>query len=133
MSAIEIAVKQPKIFRVDGNDYALLFTVPAVAELEEKLGRSMKSATDWLRIQTKEVRDILEAGFTHYHPDEASIVADAICTCLEPEELEKVIDALCVAACPRAMAKLQEEMEKVRVRLSKGQPPFPNAPGADVL
>jgi capsule polysaccharide export protein KpsE/RkpR len=93
----------------------------------------MKSATDWLKIQTKEVRDILEAGFTHYHPEEAKQVADDISVALEPEEIENVIDGLCVVACPKAMARLQEEMEKVRARLKKGLPPLPNAPGAGVL
>lgn len=128
---LEITFKQSKIFRVGDKDYSLVFTVPVVAALEEKLGRSMKSAADWLRIQTKEVRDILEAGFTHHHPEDAKTIADTICDMLEPEEIENVIDALCVAACPKAMARLQVEIEKIKERAKKGLPPLPNVQSAD--
>lgn len=131
-NVIEIAVKERKIFRVGERDYSLVFMLSTIAELEEKLGRSMKSAADWLHIQTKEVHDILEAGFSHYHPEEAKDVADTICEALDPEQIENVIDGLCVAACPKAMARLQEEIEKVRARLKKGLP-LPNVPGADAL
>ncbi len=126
---LEIAVKERKIFRLGERDYSLTFTVPVVAALEEKLGRSMKGAADWFRIQTREVQDVLAAGFTHYHPDEAGDVAKQICDALDPEELETVIDALCVAACPKAMARLKVEIEKAQSRIKKGI--SPNVQGAD--
>jgi len=133
MTVLEMGVKQRKIFRVGERDYSLAFTVPIVAELEVTLGRSMKSAADWLRIQTKEVRGILEAGLKHYHPDEAANVAEAVSLALDPEEIEVVIDGLCVAACPKAMARLEAELEKARARAKRGLSPLPNVPGVDAL
>lgn len=127
---LEIEAKSRKIIRVGGKDYALVFRLPIVAALEEKLGRSMKSAADWLRIQTKEVPAVIEAGLTDYHPNDAKSVAETICSTLDPEEIEHVIDALCVAACPKAMARLQEELEKYRERMKQGLP-VPNAQSAD--
>ena len=127
---LEIAVKERKIIRVGDRDYSLVFPVPVVAALEETIGRSMKSTADWLRIQTKEVQAVLEAGLSHYHPQEAKDLAATLCTMLEPEEIENVVDALCVAACPKGMARLKEEIEKARVRFNKGLP-LPNVQGAD--
>lgn len=129
---LEIAVKERRIIRVaERGDFALAFTVREVAALEDKLGRSMKSAADWLNIKTKEVRDILEAGFRHYHPDEAGALADEICSVLGPEEIEHLIDAICVAACPKAMARIQDEIVKIRERMKKELPPLPNGVSAD--
>ena len=130
---LEIGVKQSKIFRVGEKDYSLVFTVPVIAALEEKLGRSLKGAADWFRIKTSEVRDILEAGFTKHHPEEAADIADTICNLLDPEEIENVIDGLCAAACPKAMARLELEIEKARERTKRGLPPLPNVPSADAL
>lgn len=132
-SVLEICVKQSKIFLVGDKDYSLVFTVPVIAALEEKLGRPLKSAGDWLRISTSEVRDILEAGFKKHHPEEAEEIADTICDLLDPEQLETVIDALCVAACPKAMARLDEEIKKAQERARKGLTPLPNVPSADAL
>lgn len=132
MEVIEIKVKAPKVFRVNGEDYRLSFSLAATAELEEKLGRSMKYVSDWLRIQTKEVRDILAAGFYIFHPNEAERVADAIAAELDPEEIEHVIDGLCVAAFPKAMARLHEEMQKAQERIQKGLSALPNGQGASV-
>jgi hypothetical protein len=129
---LEIAVKERKVFRVDGSDFVLTFPVAVVVELEIKLGHSMKTAIDWLNIKTSEVRDILEAGFRRYHRSEAGNVADAICEALDPEEISTVIDGICAAACPKAVARIQEQMAKARERIQKGLPALPNAPGADV-
>ena len=131
MDVLEIAVKQRKIIRLGKRDFSLAFTVPVVVALEEKIKRPMRGAADWLRIQTSEVRDILEAGFTHYHPEAAKGAADMICDTLAPEEIEHVIDALCWAACPKAMERLQAEVDKLRERAKQGLP-LPNAPGGAV-
>jgi hypothetical protein len=96
------------------------------------LGRSMKTAGDWLRIQVKEVQAVLEAGLTHYHPEEAKSVAEAVAITLDPEELESVIEALCWAACPKAMERVQAALEKARQRVLEGLPPLPNGQSADV-
>jgi hypothetical protein len=138
MKVIEIKAKDRQIFRVgeaEGleREFSVAFPLSVVAELEDKLGRPMRSPSDWLRIQTKEVRDILEAGFSYYHPEAAKGVADLICLTLDPEGIESVIDALCFAACPKAMARLQEEMDKARERAKKGLAALPNVPCAGVL
>jgi len=129
MHVIEIEAKGDKFIRVDGTDYQLAFPLPIVVELEAKIGRSMKTGGDWLRIQTKEVRDILFLGFKTHHKD-AEEVADKIAARLEPEEIDNVINAICAATCPKALAKWQEELEKLRDRLKKGLT-LPNVPGAD--
>jgi plasmid stability protein len=130
MQALEIGVKQRQLLRVDDRDFAIVFPLPIVAELEETLGRSMKIPADWLRIKTAEVRDILEAGLKTYHPDEAAATADAVSKGLDPEQIETVIAALCAAACPKAMAHLEKEIEKARARARKGLA-LPNAQSAD--
>ena len=132
MDVLEIKVKDRKIVRMNERDFSLLFDVPTTAALEDKLGRDMKSPADWFRIRTKEVRDILEAGFTHYHSEEAKDIADVICSALDPEEIEIVIDAICEAACPKALARLREEITKAQARLQKGLSLLPNVPGGAV-
>lgn len=132
MSVLELAVKEVKVFRVNGADYSVLFPVSIVAELEVTLGRPMRGVAPWLAISTKEVQPIIEAGLRHYHPDEAASVAAAICRELPPEEIENVIDGLCVAACPKAMERIREEMVKVRERVKKGLPSLPNVQGGAV-
>lgn len=128
---LEMAVKSQNKICVNEREYELVFSFPVVAALEEKLGRSMKSAADWVRTQTKEVPDILEAGLSHLYPEEAKAVADSICNTFPPEEIEHVIDFLCVAACPKAMARLKEQMEKIQERVKQGLA-LPNVPGVDV-
>lgn len=130
MEVLEIAVRQAKVFLVDGVEYRLEFPLPAVAEMEKKLGRSMKSPADWLNTKTEEVRDILAAGFSRNHPEDAERIADAICEYLEPEQINTVIDALCWAACPKAMARIQEQIEKSRDRAKAGL--LPNVQSAAV-
>lgn len=130
-SVIEIAVKQPKVFRVDGVEYRLEFPVAAVAALEEKLGRSMKSASDWLRMQVMELPAVLFAGLTRNHPNEAQQIATAICDNLGPEDIEIVIDGLCVAAHPKAMERLQQQIDAARERFNNGGSPLPNVQSAD--
>jgi hypothetical protein len=132
MDTIEIQVKEPKLFRVDGVDYQLTFPLSVVAELEVKLGRPMKDAASWLRIRTKEIQAVLEAGFTRYHPDAAAMVAESIANGLDQEEIDTVIDGLFVAACPKAAERLRAEMEKARKRVEKGLPPLPNVQGGAV-
>ena len=122
---IDIAVKQPKAFRVDGKTFLLEFPLSAVIVLEAKLGRPMKGLSDWLKVSTGELWDVLEAGFRKHHEEESHGIATALCDGLEPEDIERVIDAVCVCACPRAMERLKEEMEKMRDRLKKGLP-LPN-------
>jgi hypothetical protein len=128
---LEIGVKQSRIFRVGERDFALVFTVGAVAALEDKLGRSMKNPADWFRLQTKEVQDVLEAGFKTYHADEAKDVAEAVCRTLDAEQIENVIDFVCWAACPKAMERLRVEVEKMREAVKKGLP-LPNVPSGAV-
>jgi hypothetical protein len=119
---LEIEVKQAKIIRVDGKDYDLAFPLSVVVDLENKLGRSMKSAPDWLQITTAEVPIILEAGLSPGRPDdEAKTLATLICAVLNPEEISTVIDGLCAAACPKAMARIMAEMEKARKRMQASQ------------
>lgn len=130
MSVLEIETKSRKILRVGGRDYALAFPLTIVADLETKLGRSMKAAPDWLHIETREVKTILEAGLAYYHADEANAVAERICETLDPEEIDTVIEALCVAACPKAMERIQKAVEEARERIQKGLP-LPNVQGAD--
>lgn len=132
MEALEIAVKERKIFRMDGRDYALVFPLPVVVALEEKLGRSMKLAVDWFRIETHEVQAVLEAGLSSLHPEEAREIAQKVADALDPEEIGTVIDGLCAAACPKAMAKIEAAMAKARERAAKGLEPLPNGQGADV-
>lgn len=130
---LEIAIKQEqaKVIRVDGKDYSLTFPLPVVVDLEAKLGRTMKSAPDWLRIETAEVPAILEAALSSEHPDDAKDVTAAICAGLDPEAISTVIDALCWAACPKAMDRIKADMDKAMERAKKGLTPFPNVQGAD--
>jgi hypothetical protein len=125
--SVNIAVKQPKIFKVDGVDFRVEFPVSSVIKLEDALGRSMKSASDWLKTQTKELPEILKAGLLKHHKTEAEKVATAICDSLDPEEIEHVIDGLCVAACPKAMARIEAEINRLREKAAKGLP-LPNVP-----
>lgn len=132
MNVIEIKTKDRQLFRVGERDFSIAFPLPMVAELEDKVGRPMRSPSDWLRVKTSEVQAILEAGFKHYHPTEAGSVATQISETLDPEGIETVIDALCWAACPKAMGRLQEEMDKARERAKKGLQ-LPNVPGVGGL
>ena len=111
---LEITRKEKKTITVEGQDYTIAFPLPVVAELEEKLGRSMKYPSDWFRIQTKEVQAILEAGLTRHYPDDARTMADDICSVLTPEGLGHIIDGLCMAACPKTIAKLQADIDARR-------------------
>lgn len=131
MDVLKIEAKGRKIIRVGERDFALAFPLNVVADLEEKLGRSMKTAADWLRLQTKEVQPTLAAGFRLYHPEKADAVAETICSSLDPEEIDNVIEALCVAACPKAMERVKKAMEEAQERLKKGLAPLPNGVGAD--
>lgn len=131
MDVLKIEAKGRKIIRVGERDYALAFPLNTVAELEEKLGRSMKMGADWLRLQTREVQPTLAAGFRLYHPDEADSIAETICSTLDPEEIDNVIEALCVATCPKTMERVKKAMEEAQERLKKGLSPLPNGVGAD--
>ncbi|HEX4201559.1 MAG TPA: hypothetical protein VHY59_08585 [Chthoniobacterales bacterium] len=127
---LEIAVKPPKVFRVNGADYSLEFPLRSVIHLEAKIGRSMKSSPDWFRIQTKEVPEVIYAGLLKNHSDTADVVTEAICSGLDPEEIETVIYALTRAACPLAMARFDDEVAKAQERMRKGLP-LPNGQSAD--
>ncbi|HZP06775.1 MAG TPA: hypothetical protein VFB43_17885 [Terracidiphilus sp.] len=126
----ETTVKSRQILRVDDSDYSLSFPVVIVAELEEKLGRSMKAPQNWLAMQTKEVETVLAAALKHYHPEEAAEVSRLVCTNLDPEELESVMDLLCCVACPRAMERMHAEIKKLQERVKKGLA-LPNAQSVD--
>ena len=118
---LEITVKQAKLIRIDGKDYDLTFPLPVVVDLENKLGRPMKSAPDWLRVTTAEVPAILEAGLSSGYPNEAKALSGSVCAALAPEEISTVIDGLCAAACPKAMARIEAEMKKARERMQASQ------------
>lgn len=130
---IEIKVQAPKMFRVDGVDYRVQFPMNQVAALEEKIGRGMKSAADWLRMKTSEIPDILFYGLQTYHADEADAVVTTVRDNLDPEQLEFVMDALCEVACPKAMERVRAALEEARERVKKGLPAIPNATSADVV
>jgi hypothetical protein len=126
---IEIAVKEPKLFRVDGTEYKIQYPLANVVELEKKIGRSMKHSVEWFKLSTGEVHAALWAGLLMYHPLDAEDVAGKIVNNLDPENIETVIQAICEVACPAAMERLREAQRVAVERMKKGlsSVPAPNA------
>lgn len=128
LELIKLETKQPLPLSVDGTEYRLEFPLPAIVALEKKLGRSMKTASDWFRIQTHELPDVLRAGLQQRHADEADAVVEAIGRALDPENIEVLIAGLCGATWPKATERIQAALEKARARAEKGLSPLPNVP-----
>lgn len=127
MHILELAVRSPLIVRVGGAEYKVEFPVLAVVQLEDKLGRPMKSAADWLQIKTRELPDLLSVGLSRNHAEEAVTVAASICDTLETEAIDEVINGLCYSVFPRAMAKIEEAVKRIQERAEKGTE-SPNVP-----
>lgn len=125
MKKIEIAVRQPFTVIVAGEEYYIEYPVESVVELEAALGRSMKYASDWFRLETKELSAVLRYGFQKHHPTLAEELAARVCDGLNPEGIEAAIEGLCAYSFPIATARLQEALDKAR----NGQ--VPNGPSAD--
>lgn len=126
MKVLQLAVRNPMKVSVEGREYSIEFPVKAVATLEEKLGRSMKFAADWLKIRTKEVEDVLAVGLSRNHHEDAAEVAARICDTLETEAIEEVIEGLCWSVFPRAMERIEAAAKRIREGHTS-----PNAPSAD--
>lgn len=92
--------------------YTVEFPLTAVIKAEEKIGRSLKSLTDWFNLQAKDVPAVLEAGLSKHHPDIQPGTIQSICDQLNPEALDEVLYALCNLAFPRRMALIEENRLK---------------------
>ena len=123
-NTLELEVRQPLCIRVQKDGEILPVTVefdlPAVVALERSLNRSMKTAADWLRLQSGELERTLAAGLRLHHGAEAEQLAATICGGLSPESIETTLDAICTSACPRAMRRFREELEKLRAKARAG-------------
>jgi hypothetical protein len=122
-NVLELAIRQPFILRVNGENHQVTYPVSVVAELEEKLGRPFRSVTDWLRISAGELELILCFGLETYHPEEASQISLDVCAALEPEAIETVIEALCVSNFPKAMERYRIALEKAQEEARRGLSP----------
>lgn len=123
MQTLELAVKEPLVLRVEGRDYSVTFPLPSVIWLEHKLGRSMKLPTDWWKMTTAEVPDIIRAGLMAAHPDDTEAITARVVSALDAEGIEAAMDSLCVVAFPIATGKFKEEMETIRERIKRGLQP----------
>lgn len=120
MKAIEAAVNPMLLLKVDGQNYTVIFPLSAVAQLEDTIGRPMRTPQAWLGLPAKDVHAVLQAGLAKAHPDVSAAVATQVCEGLNPESLCEVLYALTKLAFPKFM----EELEK---RTAKS----PNAPSGD--
>jgi hypothetical protein len=131
MTALEQGVYDPLPFIVDGKTYLLVFTFPAVAELESKIHRSMKVATDWYALTVAELPEALRAGLLKHHPAEAEELSRRICDTFGPERVGPIIDGLCAHNFPEATRRYQEVLADLMGKLQRGEA-LPNGPSVGV-
>jgi len=93
---------------LDDTKYILTFPLKAVALAEEKLGHSLRTLRDWLKLETRELPIIIEAGLQKFHPEQTAEHAAAIVEALTSDALDELHYGLCKLAFPKAMAKLEE-------------------------
>jgi hypothetical protein len=110
-TVIELAVKPRLLLNVDGKPYELAFPLAAVAAAEEKLGRSLKSPSDWFTVNAKELPVMLEAGLSNTIPPEE---IQAICDRLDPEMYSEVVQAIGALAWPKFTQRYLESIEKLK-------------------
>jgi hypothetical protein len=130
-SVLEIAIQGDRILRVNGEDYSVLFPLPVVFELEKALGRSMRQATDFLRMQAEEVPAILEHGLRARQAERSAAIARLVMEAVgtESESVNNIMNFLCVAAYPKTMEKVEARIKQLA---AKGREPK-NAPSADAF
>lgn len=122
MNALETAVSPALLLKVDGNNYTVSFPLSAVAQLEEAIGRPMRTPQAWLGLPAKDVQAVLKAGLQRVQGEEvAQKLAVQICDGLNPEAMCEVLYALTKLAFPKFM----EELEK------RTKAKSPNAPSGD--
>jgi hypothetical protein len=96
--------------------YTLEFPLAAVVKAEEKIGRSLKAASDWFCAPAKDIPALLEAGLSRHHPDITPEEISSICECINPESYAEFAEALGALAFPRFTARYRENLEKLRAK-----------------
>jgi hypothetical protein len=133
MSTFKAAVREPLKLEglVDGRDIFFEMTLAGTAELEGKIGRSMKTYMDWVALSASELTEVLRAGLRHYQTDADKLVDD-INRVMFPELQAILLEAIVAHAWPDTTRRMAEEMAKAKERLMKGLP-LKNAPSGDAL
>jgi hypothetical protein len=99
--------------------YKVEFPLPSVALAEQKLGRSLRSPSEWFAAKAEDIPVLLYAGLRRHHPDITEDRLREMCEPLDPEAIGEVAAALGALAFPRWTEQYEKNLATLR---EKGQP-----------
>jgi hypothetical protein len=125
MEIVKSVVLQRMLLQVGDVSYTIEYPLTSVMKAEEKLGRALKSPSDWFCAQAKDIPALLEAGLAKHHPNVTPEEVQAICDGLSAEAYVEVTEALGALNFPKWLERFKETLEKSQGKL-------PNVPSVAV-